>query len=57
MEGEVFKRVKEEILLLKILNNTGHLWIGRIIRHNEFVGNVLEGAISGKKAVGRSRLQ
>jgi hypothetical protein len=31
--------------------------IGHIIRHNEFVVNILEGAISGKKAVGRPRLQ
>jgi hypothetical protein len=27
--------------------------IGHIIRNNEFVVNSLEGAISGKKAVGR----
>jgi len=27
------------------------------MRHNEFVVNILEGAISGKKDVGRSRLQ
>jgi len=27
------------------------------IRHNEFVVNILEGAIYGKKAVGRPRLQ
>jgi hypothetical protein len=27
-----------------------------IIGHNEFVVNILEGAISGKKAVGRPRL-
>jgi hypothetical protein len=26
-------------------------------RHNEFVVNILEGAISGKEAVGRLRLQ
>ena len=28
-----------------------------IIRHNKFVVNILEGAISGKKAMGRPRLQ
>ena len=28
-----------------------------IIRHNEFVVNILEGAISGKKAMGRPQLQ
>jgi len=27
------------------------------MRHNDFVVNILEGAISGKKAVGRPRLQ
>jgi hypothetical protein len=27
------------------------------INHNEFVQNILEGAISGKKAVGRPRQQ
>jgi hypothetical protein len=47
---QVFQRVKEErlLVLLKILKNRRHLWIGRIIRHNEFVANIIEGAISGK---------
>jgi hypothetical protein len=31
--------------------------MGHTVRHNEFVVNMLEGAISGKKAVGRPRLQ
>jgi hypothetical protein len=53
----VFQRAKEERLLLRILKNRRHSWIGHIIRHNEFVVNILEGAISGKKAVGRPRLQ
>jgi hypothetical protein len=26
-----------------------HSWIGHTIRHNEFVVNILEGAISGEK--------
>jgi hypothetical protein len=54
---EVFQRVKEERLLLKIFKSRRHLWIRQTIRHNEFVVNILEGAVSGKKAVGRPRLQ
>jgi len=50
---EVFQRLKEERLILKILKNKRHPWIGQIIRHNEFLVNILEGAISRKKAVGR----
>jgi hypothetical protein len=52
-----FKRAKEEKLLLKVLKNRRHSWKGHTIRHNEFVVNILEGAISEKKAVGRPRLQ
>ena len=54
---EVFQRTKEERLLFEILKNRRHSRIGRIIRHNEFVVNILGGAISGKKALGRPRLQ
>jgi hypothetical protein len=54
---QFFKGRKEERLLLIILKNRRHSLTGHIIRHNEFVVNILEGAISGKKAVGRSRLQ
>jgi hypothetical protein len=44
MNDEVFQRAKEERLILK----NGRLsWIGRTIRHHEFVVNILEGAISG----------
>jgi hypothetical protein len=43
-----FKNLKKSIC---------HLWIGYIVRRNEFVVNILEGAISGKGDVGRSRLQ
>jgi len=54
---EVLQRVKEERILLKMLNNRRPSWIGHIIRHNEFVVNISEGAISGKKAMGRPQLQ
>ena len=54
---EVFQRAKEERLLLKILKNRRHAWIGDIIRHNEFEVNILEGTISGKKAMGKPRLE
>jgi len=57
MNDEVFQRVKKERLLLKIFKNRRHSWIGHTIRHNEFVVNILEEAIFGKKAVGRPGLQ
>jgi hypothetical protein len=56
---EIYQRVKEEKLHLKVLKNRRHSSIGHVIRHNEFVQvvNIVEGAISGKKAVRRARLQ
>jgi len=54
---EVFQRAKDERSIIKILKNRGHSRIGHTIRHNEFVVNILEGAISGKKPVGSPRLQ
>jgi hypothetical protein len=36
------------------LKNGLHSWIGRTIRHNEFVVNILEGAISGKRGRGET---
>jgi len=57
MNDKVFQRAIEEGLFLKILKERHHSWIGHTIRHNEVVVNILEGAISGKRAVGRPRLQ
>jgi len=54
---DVYQRTKEQILLLKISKNRRRSWTGHTIRHNEFVVNITEEAISGKKAVGRPRLQ
>jgi hypothetical protein len=51
---EVFQRAKEERLLLKVLQNRRHSWIGHTIRHKEFVANILEGATSGKKGRGKA---
>jgi hypothetical protein len=53
---EVFQRAIEEILLLNIKKRRQSR-IGHKIRHNEFVVNILEGAISGEKAMGSTRLQ
>jgi hypothetical protein len=39
------------------LKNSRHSWIGHTVRHNGFVVNILEGAVSGKKTIGRPRLQ
>ena len=52
--GKVFQWEKEKRLLLKIKKNRRHSWIGHTIRHNEFVVNILEGAISGKKGRGKT---
>jgi hypothetical protein len=52
--GEVYQRAKDERLLLKMWR---HSWIQHIIRQNEFVVNILKGAIQGKKAMGKPRLQ
>ena len=57
MNDEVFQRAKEERLLFKIKKKRSHSCIGHTIRHNEFVVNILEGVISGKKALGRPQLQ
>jgi hypothetical protein len=46
-----------QIKRIEKLKNRRHSWIRHKIRHNEIVVNILEGAISGKKAVGRPRLQ
>jgi len=56
--NEVFQRAKEERLLLKFSKNRRHSWTWHKIRHNEFVANIFEGAIFGKKSRGKSsRLQ
>jgi hypothetical protein len=54
---EVFRRAKEERLLLEILKNGRQSWLGHITRHNECVVNIVEGAMFRKKAVGRPRLR
>jgi hypothetical protein len=45
---EVFQRAKDERLFLKTLKSIQHVWIWYIIRHNEFVVNILEVSISEK---------
>ena len=52
-----FFKWRKRKINLKILRNRRHSWIGHTIRHNEFVVNILDGAIFGKKAMGRPRLQ
>jgi len=53
----ISKGERRKITFKNFTKQTPHSWIGYTIRHNEFVVNILEGAISGKKAVGRPRLQ
>jgi hypothetical protein len=47
--NEVFQRAKEERLLLKFSKNRRYSWTWHKIRHNEFLANIFEGAIFGKK--------
>jgi hypothetical protein len=54
---ELFQRMKEEGLLLKILKNRHNPWIERIISHNKFVVNILEGSLSEKRSIGSPQLQ
>jgi hypothetical protein len=42
-----FSNGEKERLLLQIFKNRRHSLIGHIIKHNEFVVNILEGKISG----------
>jgi hypothetical protein len=56
-EWRSISKGERRTIIFKNLKNRRHSWIGHIIRYNAFVVNVLDGAISGKKAVGRPRLQ
>jgi len=44
-------------ITFKIFENRRHSCTGRTVRCNEFVVNILEGAIFGEKAIGRPQLQ
>ena len=57
MYDEVFSKDERRIIIFKNLKIGRHPWIGHTVRHNEFVVNILEGAIFGKNAVGRPGLQ
>jgi len=52
-----FFKGRKKKLLLGILSNRRHSWIGHIIMHNQFVVNIFEGAISGKNALEKPRLK
>jgi len=47
---------RRKITFKNLKKNRSHSWIGHTIGLNEFVVNILEGAIFGKKAVGRRRV-
>ena len=54
IRNDVFQRMKEERLLLKIVKNRRHSWVEHTIRHKEFAAGILEGAIFGKKGRGKA---
>ena len=45
-----FSKGERRKIILKILKNRRHSLVGHIIRHNEFVENILEEAISIKQS-------
>jgi len=45
----VLSKSERRKITFKIKKNRRRSWIGHTVRHNEFVVNIPEGAISGKK--------
>lgn len=54
---EVLERVQEEKHILKTASKRRHKWIGHILRHNEYMTNILEGTLEGSSTRGRPRQQ
>jgi len=52
-----FSKDERRKIKFKHFKTGRHSWTGHTVGYNEFVVNILEGAISGKKAVGKPRLQ
>ena len=53
-KGKVYQRAKEERLFFKNFKNRRHSCLRHTIRQNEFVVNIREGAMSGKKGRGKT---
>jgi len=45
---------RRKITFKNLQKNIRHSWIGHTIRHNKFVVNIFQGAISGKKGHGKT---
>ena len=54
MEDRIKKGKRRKITFKNLKKNRRHSWIGHTVRHNEFVVNILEGAIFGKKGRGKT---
>jgi len=54
--AEVLQRVNEERSLLAAIRQRKHRWLGRLLRHDSLLRDVLEGRMMGKPTRGRKRL-
>ena len=50
---EVLRRVNKKRVLMEIIQNRRGKMIGHLIRHDNFMGNIIEGKIEGKRGRGR----
>jgi hypothetical protein len=53
---EVLKEINEKRTILRVVGMRKVKLIGRLLRHNDFVTNIMEGRVLGKEGRGRPRL-
>jgi hypothetical protein len=53
---EVLKEINEKRTILRVVEMRKVKFIGHLLRHNDFVTNIMEGRVLGKKNRGRPRL-
>ena len=54
---EVSAQVNKMRTMLNTIRSRKHCWIGHVLRHDELLGNLMEGRMVGKPTRGRKRLR